>query len=93
MHADQHDKLVSVAESPQNDDFVEQARELTIGYKLMQHVPANVAILALTLPVMADSDIPKIVARRYCHADGLVPTWSAMRRAPHRRGPGTARPF
>lgn len=66
MHADQHEKVVSVTESQQNDDLVEQARDLTIGYKLMQYVPAEVAVIALSLPVMADSDLPEIVARRYC---------------------------
>jgi hypothetical protein len=66
MHPDRHEKAISATEAKQNDDLVEQARELTIGYKVMQRVPVNVAILALTLPVMADSDIPKIVARRYC---------------------------
>jgi hypothetical protein len=66
MHPDQHEKAISATEAEQNGDLVEQARELTTGYKLLQHVPANVAVVALSLPVLADSDIPKIVARRYC---------------------------
>ena len=66
MHADQHDKVDSVAESPQNDDLVEEARKLTIGYKLMQHAPAEAAVVALSLPVLADSDLPVVLARRYC---------------------------
>ncbi len=67
MHTHQHDEKVdSVAETPQNDDLVKQARKLTIGYKLMQHTPAQAVVVALTLPVLADSDLPVTVARRYC---------------------------
>lgn len=66
MHPDQHEQAIPATEAKQNDDLVEQARELTTGYKLLQYVPADVAVVALTLPVLADSDLPKIVARRYC---------------------------
>ena len=67
MHPDRHEEGVSATEAKQNDDLVEQARKLTSGYKLLQYVPAEVAVAALSLPVVADSDLPGLVARRYCH--------------------------
>ena len=66
MHPNQHEKAVTATEEQQTDDLVEQARELTSGYKLLQYVPAEVAVAALSLSVVADSDLPGLVARRYC---------------------------
>jgi hypothetical protein len=66
MHPDRHEEAVSATEAKQTDDLVEQARELTSGYKLLQYVPADVAVAALSLPVLANSDLPELVARRYC---------------------------
>ena len=67
MRPDRHEEAISATEEKQNDELVEQARELTTGYKLLQYVPAEVAVAALSLPVMAGSDLPELAARRYCH--------------------------